>query len=106
MAPDASPHTLAVTIERFGEKCLLGCAGDLAGSGCSFLVAQVTEALPGSKVIELDLERVEFVDSMGLGTLVRLHRTCKEAGCRLLLVNVNGRIRELLNLTNLHGVFV
>lgn len=105
MAPDASPHSLVATVERTDDKCVLKCVGDLAGPGSSFLVATVYEVLPGSKVIELDLAGIEFVDSQGLGTLVRLHRTCKEAGCRLLLVNLGSRIRELLNLTNLHRIF-
>jgi anti-sigma B factor antagonist len=45
------------------------------------------------------------MDSMGLGTLVWLYTTARTAGCELVLLNIGKRIRELLGLTNLLGVF-
>ena len=65
----------------------------------------VTQLLPDSKVIVLDLSDLEWVDSMGLGTLVRLHVACKSGGSQLQLVNVGKRINELLVLTNLVSIF-
>lgn len=65
----------------------------------------VSELIPDSKLIVLDLSELEWVDSMGLGTLVRLYVACKAAGCQLQLVNVGKRINELLSLTNLLGIF-
>jgi anti-sigma B factor antagonist len=49
-----------------------------------------------------DLTRM---DSMGLGTLVRLYVSAKGADSRIELVNLGKQIRELLGMTNLLGVF-
>jgi anti-sigma B factor antagonist len=105
MTQDGTPHSLTVTMEHSENKCIVQCVGDLVGSGCAFLQAKVSELLPDSKLIVLDLADLEWIDSMGLGTLVRLHVICREAGCRLQLDNVGKRIRDLLCLTNLLGIF-
>jgi len=51
------------------------------------------------------LTEVAFVDSMGLGTLVRIYVSAKSAGSRVELVNLGKQIRELLGITNLLSVF-
>ena len=58
-----------------------------------------------SKRILLDLADVQWIDSMGLGALVRLHVVSKKNGCQLQLINVGQRVKDLLILTNLLGVF-
>jgi len=45
------------------------------------------------------------VDSMGLGTLVRLYVSAKSAGSCIELINLGKQIRELLGITNLITVF-
>ena len=105
MAPEGTPHSITVESERFADKWVVHCGGDLVGDGCSFLQEQVCELLPESKLIVLDLTDLERIDSMGLGTLVRLHVSCKAAGCRLQLDDVGKRIKELLSLTSLLGIF-
>jgi anti-sigma B factor antagonist len=61
--------------------------------------------IPGTKRIVLELTRVEYMDSMGLGSLVRLYVSTKAAGCELELINFGPRIRQLLDLTGLLSVF-
>ncbi len=105
MPMPAQPHSLTVKIERLGEKSLVHCSGELVAGVCGFLHKKVSEVIPASKLIVLDLTNVEWVDSMGLGTLVRLYVACKAAGCKLQLINLGPRVRELLGLTNLLGLF-
>jgi len=105
MATESAPHTLFVTIERIDDKCVVLCAGDLVGSGCGYLQEKVTGLLPDHKLIVLDLGDIDFIDSLGLGTLVRLNVRCRQSGCHLQLRNVGNRIKDLLNLTNLLGIF-
>lgn len=64
---------------------------ELAGSGVT-------------KVI-LNLEKVEYIDSTGLGGLVICFTTIKRAGGALKLLNLNRRNIELLVLTKLQTVF-
>jgi anti-sigma B factor antagonist len=44
------------------------------------------------------------MDSLGLGTLVRLYVSAKAGGSCVVLVNVGPRIRQLLGITNLLSV--
>jgi anti-anti-sigma regulatory factor len=44
-------------------------------------------------------------DSKGLGTLFRLYVPGKARGCDLVLINLQARIRALLNMTRMPGVF-
>jgi anti-anti-sigma factor len=45
------------------------------------------------------------MDSLGLGTLVRIYVSTKSAGCELILKNLGKRVRELLGLAHLLNVF-
>ncbi|HWW96517.1 MAG TPA: STAS domain-containing protein [Edaphobacter sp.] len=105
MATQASPVSLTISTERNGDKAVLHCTGRLVSGVCGFLNRKVQEVMPESKIIVLDLTDLEFVDSMGLGTLVRLYVSCKSSGRRLELINLGKRVRELLGLTNLLGLF-
>ena len=53
----------------------------------------------------LALTDLIHMDSMGLGTLVRLVLSAKSNGCRLELVNQGKRVRQLLGITHLLGIF-
>jgi anti-sigma B factor antagonist len=52
----------------------------------------------------LDLTDLSLMDSIGLGTLVRLYVSAKAGGSCVVLVNVGPRIRQLLGITNLLSV--
>ncbi|HWG19940.1 MAG TPA: STAS domain-containing protein [Terracidiphilus sp.] len=105
MPTQAPSISLTVEVERKGELSVVHCRGKLVSGVCSFLYNKVHALIPESKQIVLDLTDLEWVDSMGLGTLVRLYVACKGAGCKLQLINLGPRVRELLGLTNLLGVF-
>lgn len=105
MPLEGTPHSLTLKIETSDDVTVVYCAGDLVGSGCGYLRDSVSALLPNSKRIVLDMAELEWIDSMGLGTLVRLHVQCKKVGCVLQLDHVGKQIRELLSLTNLLGIF-
>ncbi len=58
-----------------------------------------------TRQVGLDLTDLIHMDSMGLGTLVRLVVSAKSNGCRLELVNQGKRVRQLLGITHLLGIF-
>jgi anti-anti-sigma factor len=76
----------------------------MAGVG-DLLYTPVSKLIPCHKRIVLDLADVAYMDSMGLGTLVRLYVHAKSAGCELALTHLGKRIRQLLGVTNLLSVF-
>jgi anti-sigma B factor antagonist len=59
----------------------------------------------GKKWIVLNLSEVDYVDTSGVGELVRIHATLRKQGGQLKLVNVNTMLMEILRMTCLHRVF-
>ena len=105
MAEQATPDRLTLDIERAGDSAVIRCAGQLVFGVTGFLYNNVCKLIPGSKHIVLDLTDLTDMDSMGIGTLVRCYVSAKSGGCRLELVNLGQRIRDLLGMTHLLAIF-
>ena len=105
MPTAAAQKLLTLDVEHKGSVYLVHCHGRLVMGACNVLYDRVRELIPGSKRIVLDLTDLKFVDSMGLGTLVRLYVSAKAAGSCLELINLGKQIRELLGITNLLSLF-
>jgi anti-anti-sigma factor len=98
-------NRLSVDIEREGTTAVVKCAGKLVAGVSDFLYSEVSRVIPDSKHIVIDLTDLTHMDSMGLGTIVRLYVSARSAGCDLELINLGKRVRELLGITNLLTVF-
>ena len=59
----------------------------------------------GCKRVLIDLGNVQYMDSSGLGDLVRVFATTKNAGGVLKLMRVTRRLSDLLTITKLVTVF-
>jgi len=59
----------------------------------------------GATKIVVNLERVNYVDSAGLGALIEAHRKTKAKGGRLKLSNLGPNFRQALELARLLTVF-
>jgi anti-sigma B factor antagonist len=105
MSQEAAAGLLALDIERDGNVAVVRCHGKLVAGVCDVLYTQVSQLIPESKRIVLDLTDLTHMDSMGLGTLVRLYVSTKSAGCDLELVNLSKRIRQLFGVSNLLSIF-
>jgi anti-sigma B factor antagonist len=104
--PAAPPiRHLTLEIEHINEKAIVRCHGQLVSGRTDVLYSKVRPLIPDTKRIVLDLSDVNYMDSMGLGTLVSLYTSARAAGCEMQLLNIGKRIRELLGLTNLLSVF-
>lgn len=95
---------LTLDVERNGDVSTVKCQGKLVMGVCDVLTCKVRELIPTSKRIVLDLTGLTQMDSLGLGTIVRLYVSAKAGGSCLVLVNVGPRIRQLLGITNLLSV--
>jgi anti-sigma B factor antagonist len=69
------------------------------------LYQEVKHLLPQAKVVVVDLAELAYVDSTGLGTLVRLHASARKLGCEFKLLHLGKQLRNVLKLTNLLSVF-
>jgi anti-sigma B factor antagonist len=59
----------------------------------------------GASPMRLDLTQVGFIDSMGVGALIRLHQVARRRGDRLQLVGVSSRVRRVIAHFGLDRVF-
>ena len=72
------------------------CTGRLTLDNAGLLKEEVKGLLAGQKRVIVDLTALSYMDSSGMGTMIGLYVSAKNAGCELQLVNLNTRIRELL----------
>lgn len=85
---------------------VLAVSGDLDISGVDPFLSYADRLLnTGTRVIDVDLGGVTFVDSSGLGALVRLQRRADADGRRLRLANVPRSVARVLDLTGLTELF-
>ncbi len=59
----------------------------------------------GTRYFILNIERVDYMDSSGLGQLVSLWTSVRTKGGNLVLLQPSVRVRRLLTVTRLHVVF-
>jgi anti-anti-sigma factor len=69
------------------------------------LVTVVRAAFSHQSGVELDLGELSFVDSSGLGALVRIRKEAEGHGIPLALTNVPPSTKRLLEVTGLAGTF-
>jgi anti-sigma B factor antagonist len=105
MPDKAAESLLTLDVLRKGDTIVVRCNGKLVAGVNDVLYSKVCVLIPETKRIVLDLTHLTRVDSMGLGTLVRLYVSCRSAGCSLELVNLGKQVRQLLGTTHLISVF-
>jgi anti-sigma B factor antagonist len=90
-----------------GDVTILDLKGKMTlGEGDELLKDKVHSLLnQGQKKILLNLEAVPYIDSAGLGEIVRAYTTVSRQGGKMKLVNVTKRIEDLLSITKLLTVF-
>jgi anti-sigma B factor antagonist len=90
-----------------GDVMVLDLKGRVTlGEGNELLKDKVNSLLnQGQKKIVLNLAEVPYVDSAGLGEIVRTYTTVSRQGGSLKLLNLTKRITDLLSITKLLTVF-
>lgn len=89
-----------------GEVLIIKCQGRIvAGNEVFTLHAQVGDSIEKYGDIVLQLDEVEFVDSSGIGALVRLMQSARSKGGDVKLCGVSERIRKTLQMTGLLSQF-
>lgn len=96
-----------ITRRDVGPVTVLDLAGRLSGTdGQGTLKQQVTELVAdGRKHIVLNLEKLAYMDSGGLGEMVSCYTTASKAGGAVKLAHLTTRIKDLLTITKLVTVF-
>ena len=95
-------------VERtVNEVTILDLKGKMTlGEGDEMLKDKINSLLAaGKKKLLLNLEGVPYIDSAGLGEVVRTYTTVSRQGGSLKLLNLTKRIEDLLSITKLLTVF-
>jgi anti-sigma B factor antagonist len=116
-APILKPERLA-NYDRLGQTLVATpTVSTLSGPDAAALASELCEKIHdahhnpeneqagGVRHIVLDLQNVQYMDSMCVGVLVELLTTLKEAGGRIALVNAAANVEYLFKLTRLDRVF-
>lgn len=100
----ASANRITIDIEHLDDAALVRCQGELVAGVTDVLYREVRPLFPNAKRVVLDLKELTYVDSSGLGAILRLYASAKLAGCSLELANIGARVRQVLGITNLISV--
>ena len=90
-----------------GDVTVLDLKGKMTlGEGDELLKDKINSLLhQGRKKVVLNLEGVPYIDSAGLGEIVRTYTTISREGGSMKLLNLTKRITDLLSITKLLTVF-
>ena len=103
----ARPYmSLKINTRPLEETIVIDCAGRIVfGDQASQLREIVKKEIAENSRIVLDLGEVTYIDSGGIGTLVSLFTTARNAGGDIKLANLTKRVGDLLQITKLITVF-
>jgi anti-sigma B factor antagonist len=98
---------MEIAERKVSDVTILDLSGKMTlGEGDEMLKQTINTLLAGGhKKLVLNLENVPYIDSAGLGEVVRTHTTVSRQGGSLKLLNLTKRIEDLLSITKLLTVF-
>lgn len=97
---------LKLSVETTPAETIVRCTGRITSATTGLLQSTVRDLVPGTRNVVLDLTDVTYMDSSGLGALVGLYLSARKAKCKLKLINLNQRLKDLFSITRLAQVFV
>jgi anti-sigma B factor antagonist len=93
---------LRVDAEDRGDHRVVTAAGEIDAATADALSEAVSRTLDeGSTPVLLDFAQVTFIDSTGLGVLVKSHRAAAAAGVRFAVVHPTPQTRKLIRVLGL-----
>ena len=99
--------SVKLTTRQVGDVAVIDVAGRITlGEGSSVLRDALRDLVSkGQKKVLLNLGEVSYIDSSGIGELVSGFTTVTNSGGALKLLNLNKRVKDLLQITKLYTVF-
>ncbi|MGA2038373.1 MAG: STAS domain-containing protein [Bryobacteraceae bacterium] len=99
--------SVKLSTRQVGDVSVVDVAGRITlGEGSSALRETLRDMVSkNQKKILLNLGDVSYIDSSGIGELVSGFTTVTNSGGQLKLLNLNKRVKDLLQITKLYTVF-
>jgi anti-sigma B factor antagonist len=103
----ATPREMRTNTRQVNDVIILDISGRITLGEGNVALREIIRDLSekGHKKIVLNLGGVQYVDSSGVGELVKTYTTLRNQGGQLKLANLNRRVDELLQMTRLASVF-
>jgi len=87
------------------DAVVVRCLGSLTLTTAGRLRHEVKSLLQSTRFVTLDLDGLQMIDSVGLGTIASLYVSARTAGGALYVVNLGPRIREVFSVTRVLSLF-
>ncbi len=98
---------LDIETSETGDGASMALAGRFDAHEADSVLSGLNRLLDnGARIVGLDLQQVEFIDSTGLAVLTKVMKRARELGGDLVLVAPSTPVRVILELTALDRAFV
>ncbi|HUX37462.1 MAG TPA: anti-sigma factor antagonist [Rectinemataceae bacterium] len=97
---------MELKIRKSGENYIIDVNGEMDLYNSYRLKELVMKML--EKKVErfiVNLEQVDYIDSSGIGALIYICSTIKKMNLRLVITNIHGSVKKVIELTKLMGYF-
>ncbi len=98
---------MKVNVRSEGEVSVVDLSGKITIGEGDVVLRETVETLlnEGRSKLVLNLSRISYMDSAGIGELVACYKRSREKGGQLKLLNPSGKVYDLLQLTKLEEIF-
>jgi anti-sigma B factor antagonist len=97
---------LVVDVDEYEGVVVVRARGEVdLGSAPRLRDVAVARLMAGDLILVIDLSAVDFIDSVGLGTLVAILKRARSLGGEVTLVVTSARVLRPLELTGLDAAF-
>jgi anti-sigma B factor antagonist len=102
-----TPARMKASSRQVGGITILDISGRITLGEGNVVLREIVRELAdkGQKRIVLNLAEVHYIDSSGMGELVKAHTSLRNQGGQLKLANLSKRMHDLFHLTRLSSVF-
>jgi anti-sigma B factor antagonist len=102
-----SPAKMQASTRQVGNVAIINISGKITHGEGNVKLREIVRDLLGedSNQILLNLGEVHYIDSSGMGELVRIYISIRNQGGEVKLVNPSRRVQDLLQMTRLTAVF-
>ena len=100
------PKITEITLEREGPIAIIHVQGELDALAGPQLEGDANQAIEsGVTHCIIDMTGASFIDSIGVGALIRAHRAANARGSVVCLAGPKGMIAQLIRVTQLNRIF-
>lgn len=78
--------------------------GDIDIDATEIIEEEIIPTLPQYQSIEIDFSKVQFVDSTGIGLIIKLVQRLKEKGIRVTITQINPDVFEVFSLLQIPDI--